>query len=156
MIFFTLPSLDIWFGKQFHGEESRSCWTHQEETFGNTKWPQLMVCYVLGEESLFFHFSIFIFLSTQLFSRCSLGDITENDACFEKALEVSNNRSYTAKVCLCIFVFFCLPHICFYHIIKLVFLLQRSMAKSAYKRGDYYTSIILWCVFNFLSSLPLS
>ncbi|QCE13580.1 superkiller protein 3 [Vigna unguiculata] len=48
---------------------------------------------------------------------CSLGDITENDACFEKALEVSNNRSYTAK---------------------------RSMAKSAYKRGDYYTSIILW------------
>ena len=48
---------------------------------------------------------------------CSLGDITEDDAFFEKALQVSNNRSYRAK---------------------------RSMAKSACKRGDYYTPIILW------------
>ncbi|KAG2398668.1 uncharacterized protein HKW66_Vig0088510 [Vigna angularis] len=48
---------------------------------------------------------------------CSLGDLTDNDACFEKALEVSNNRSSRAK---------------------------RSMAQSAYKRGDYNKSILLW------------
>ncbi|CAJ1975358.1 unnamed protein product [Sphenostylis stenocarpa] len=48
---------------------------------------------------------------------CYLGDITSNDACYEKALEVSNNRSSRAK---------------------------RSLAQSAYKRGDYKTSKILW------------
>ena len=31
-------------------------------------------------------------------SRCSLGDITNSDACYEKALEVSNDRSARAKV----------------------------------------------------------
>ncbi|RDX70742.1 Tetratricopeptide repeat protein 27 [Mucuna pruriens] len=49
--------------------------------------------------------------------RCSLGDTTANDACYEKALEVSNNRSARAK---------------------------RSLARSAYNRGDYETSKILW------------
>ncbi|KAL7175862.1 hypothetical protein ACSBR2_029439 [Camellia fascicularis] len=48
---------------------------------------------------------------------CSLGDITNNDACYEKALEVSGNRSARAK---------------------------RSLARSAYNRGDYEKSKILW------------
>ncbi|XP_023002638.1 tetratricopeptide repeat protein 27 homolog [Cucurbita maxima] len=48
---------------------------------------------------------------------CSLGDVTNSDAYYEKALEVSNNRSARAK---------------------------RSLARSAYNRGDYDTSKILW------------
>ncbi|KAG8645460.1 hypothetical protein MANES_10G067101v8 [Manihot esculenta] len=48
---------------------------------------------------------------------CSLGDITNDDSCYEKALEVSNNKSARAK---------------------------RSLARSAYNRGDYETSKILW------------
>ncbi|KAL6983241.1 hypothetical protein U1Q18_016630 [Sarracenia purpurea var. burkii] len=48
---------------------------------------------------------------------CSLGDITRNDSCYEKALEVSGNRSARAK---------------------------RSLARSAYDRGDYEKSKILW------------
>ncbi|XP_027904629.1 tetratricopeptide repeat protein 27 homolog [Vigna unguiculata] len=48
---------------------------------------------------------------------CSLGDTTANDAYYEKALEVSNNRSARAKC---------------------------SLARSAYCRGDYVTSKILW------------
>ncbi|KAI9079748.1 hypothetical protein K1719_038369 [Acacia pycnantha] len=48
---------------------------------------------------------------------CSLGDATDNDACYEKALEVSNNRSARAK---------------------------RSLARSAYNRGEYETSKFLW------------
>ncbi|PIA48973.1 hypothetical protein AQUCO_01300087v1, partial [Aquilegia coerulea] len=48
---------------------------------------------------------------------CSLGDVTNNDAYYEKALEVSNNRSARAK---------------------------RSLARSAYNRGDYETSKTFW------------
>lgn len=48
---------------------------------------------------------------------CSLGDVTNNDSCYEKALEVSNNRSARAK---------------------------RSLARSAYNRGEYETSKMLW------------
>ncbi|OMO78491.1 Tetratricopeptide-like helical [Corchorus capsularis] len=48
---------------------------------------------------------------------CSLGYITDSDACYEKALEVSNNRSARAK---------------------------RLLARSAYQRGDYEKSKILW------------
>ncbi|EXB68722.1 Tetratricopeptide repeat protein 27-like protein [Morus notabilis] len=48
---------------------------------------------------------------------CSLGDVTNNDVCYEKALEVSNNRSARAK---------------------------RSLARSAYNRGEYETSKVLW------------
>ncbi|PON61878.1 N-terminal acetyltransferase A, auxiliary subunit [Parasponia andersonii] len=48
---------------------------------------------------------------------CSLGDFTNNDACYEKALEVSNNRSARAK---------------------------RALALSAYNRGEYETSVVLW------------
>ena len=35
--------------------------------------------------------------------RCSLGDVTNDDACYEKALEVSNNRSARAKVILIVY-----------------------------------------------------
>ncbi|PON38477.1 N-terminal acetyltransferase A, auxiliary subunit [Trema orientale] len=48
---------------------------------------------------------------------CSLGDFTNNDACYKKALEVSNNRSARAK---------------------------RALALSAYNRGEYETSVVLW------------
>ncbi|WOL10567.1 tetratricopeptide repeat protein [Canna indica] len=48
---------------------------------------------------------------------CSLGDVTNTDAYYEKALEVSNNRSARAK---------------------------RSLARNAYNRGDYETSKTLW------------
>ncbi|TYI96931.1 hypothetical protein E1A91_D01G108600v1 [Gossypium mustelinum] len=48
---------------------------------------------------------------------CSLGDITHSDACYEKALEVSNNGSARAKRCL---------------------------AYNAYGRGEYEKSKILW------------
>lgn len=48
---------------------------------------------------------------------CSLGDATNEDAYYEKALDVSNNRSTRAK---------------------------RSLARSAYNRGDYEKSKILW------------
>ncbi|XP_038693277.1 tetratricopeptide repeat protein 27 homolog isoform X2 [Tripterygium wilfordii] len=48
---------------------------------------------------------------------CSLGDVTNNDDCYEKALEVSKNRSARAK---------------------------RSLARSAYNRGDYEKSKLLW------------
>nr|XP_009380070.1 PREDICTED: tetratricopeptide repeat protein 27 homolog isoform X2 [Musa acuminata subsp. malaccensis] len=48
---------------------------------------------------------------------CSLGDATTTDAYYEKALEVSNNRSARAK---------------------------RSLARNAYNRSDYETSKTLW------------
>ncbi|KAL5541482.1 hypothetical protein UlMin_009192 [Ulmus minor] len=48
---------------------------------------------------------------------CSLGDVTNDDACYEKALEVSNNRSARAK---------------------------RSLARNAYNRGEYEKSKVLW------------
>ncbi|KAH9707093.1 TPR REGION domain-containing protein [Citrus sinensis] len=57
---------------------------------------------------------------------CSLGDVTNNDACYEKALEVSNDKSARAK---------------------------RSLARSAYNRGGYETSKILWEAAMALSSL---
>ncbi|XP_038982519.1 LOW QUALITY PROTEIN: tetratricopeptide repeat protein 27 homolog [Phoenix dactylifera] len=48
---------------------------------------------------------------------CSLGDVTNTDAYYEKALEVSKNKSARA---------------------------MRSLARRAYNRGDYETSKILW------------
>lgn len=48
---------------------------------------------------------------------CSLGDVTNDDNCFKKALEVSNNSSARAK---------------------------RSLARSAYNRGFYEESMNLW------------
>ncbi|KAG0480158.1 hypothetical protein HPP92_011016 [Vanilla planifolia] len=49
--------------------------------------------------------------------RCSLGDVTNKDDYYEKALEVSNNKSARA---------------------------MRSLARSAYNRGDYGASKSLW------------
>jgi hypothetical protein len=65
-----------------------------------------------------------IYFSREYYSRCSLGDTTNNDACYEKALEVSNNRSARAKVSLCICLVYCayILHVCFYDIIKWVML----------------------------------
>ncbi|KAH9707024.1 TPR REGION domain-containing protein [Citrus sinensis] len=57
---------------------------------------------------------------------CSLGDVTNNDACYEKALEVSNDKSARAK---------------------------RSLARSAYNIGEYETSKILWEAAMALNSL---
>jgi len=37
-------------------------------------------------------------LTCDTFCRCSLGDVTNYDACYEKALEVSNDKSARAKV----------------------------------------------------------
>ncbi|XP_010252162.1 PREDICTED: tetratricopeptide repeat protein 27 homolog [Nelumbo nucifera] len=57
---------------------------------------------------------------------CSLGDVTNNDDCYRKALEVSNDRSARAK---------------------------RSLARSAYNRGDYEASKVLWEYAMALNSL---
>ncbi|KAK7316881.1 hypothetical protein RJT34_00661 [Clitoria ternatea] len=83
-------------------------------------WDNLIVCYSLLEKK-----ATAVELIRKRLSEtpndprlwCSLGDTTTNDACYEKALEVSNNRSARAK---------------------------RSLARSAYNRGDYETSKILW------------
>ncbi|PKA64070.1 putative UDP-N-acetylglucosamine--peptide N-acetylglucosaminyltransferase SPINDLY [Apostasia shenzhenica] len=57
---------------------------------------------------------------------CSLGDVTNNDSCYEKALEVSNNKSARA---------------------------MRSLARSAYNKGDYEKSKSLWVSAMALNSL---
>ncbi|KAL9423270.1 hypothetical protein AB3S75_035373 [Citrus x aurantiifolia] len=56
---------------------------------------------------------------------CSLGGVTNNDACYEKALEVSNDKSARAKL-------------------TYLYVNRRSLARSAYNRGEYETSKILW------------
>ncbi|CAK9187949.1 unnamed protein product [Ilex paraguariensis] len=83
-------------------------------------WDNLIYCYRMLDKKA----AAVDLIKTQLSQRpsdprlwCSLGDITNNDACYEKALEVSENRSARAK---------------------------RSLARSAYNRGDYETSKILW------------
>jgi tetratricopeptide (TPR) repeat protein len=58
--------------------------------------------------------------------RCSLGDVTISDSCYEKALEVSNDKSVRAK---------------------------RALARSAYNRGDFEKSKILWEAAMALNSL---
>ncbi|KAF3455579.1 hypothetical protein FNV43_RR00212 [Rhamnella rubrinervis] len=83
-------------------------------------WDNLILCYRLMEKKG----AAVELIKVRLSERpndprlwCSLGDVTNNDSCYEKALEVSNNRSARAK---------------------------RSLARSAYNRGDYETSKILW------------
>ncbi|GMH03114.1 hypothetical protein Nepgr_004953 [Nepenthes gracilis] len=83
-------------------------------------WDNLIYCYRLLEKKA----AAVELIKTQLCEMpndprlwCSLGDVTSNDACYQKALEVSNNRSARAK---------------------------RSLARSAYNRGDYESSRILW------------
>uniref|UniRef100_A0A5B6YRK2 Uncharacterized protein n=1 Tax=Davidia involucrata TaxID=16924 RepID=A0A5B6YRK2_DAVIN len=83
-------------------------------------WDNLIYCYCLLEKKAAAVEVIKMRLSempTDPRLWCSLGDITNNDSCFVKALEVSDNRSARAK---------------------------RSLARSAYNRGDYETSKILW------------
>ncbi|KAH0931665.1 hypothetical protein HID58_008782 [Brassica napus] len=58
--------------------------------------------------------------------KCSLGDVTVNDSCYEKALEVSNDKSVRAK---------------------------RALARSAYNRGDFEKSQMLWEAAMALNSL---
>ncbi|KAI8544710.1 hypothetical protein RHMOL_Rhmol08G0316900 [Rhododendron molle] len=67
---------------------------------------------------------------------CSLGDITSNYACYEKALEVSGNRSARAKVTL--FLAFHKQYSCLFHVNLLVnpfppppFPLEAAMALNA-------------------------
>ncbi|KAH9707046.1 TPR REGION domain-containing protein [Citrus sinensis] len=64
-------------------------------------------------------------LTCDTFCRCSLGDVTNNDACYEKALEVSNDKSARAKL-------------------TYLYVNRRSLARSAYNRREYETSEILW------------
>lgn len=83
-------------------------------------WDNLIYCYRLLEKKA----AAVELIKTRLLevpndSRlwCSLGDVTNDDACYEKALEVSNNRSARAK---------------------------RSLARSAYNKGEYERSKVLW------------
>ncbi|XP_059640826.1 uncharacterized protein LOC132282985 [Cornus florida] len=83
-------------------------------------WDNLIYCYCLLEKKAAAVELIKARLSkmpTEPRLWCSLGDVTNNDSCYEKALEVSDNRSVRAK---------------------------RSLARSAYNREDYETSKILW------------
>nr|XP_048335273.1 tetratricopeptide repeat protein 27 isoform X2 [Ziziphus jujuba var. spinosa] len=83
-------------------------------------WDNLILCYRLMEKKAAAVDLIKVRLSEMPNDPrlwCSLGDVTNNDSCYEKALEVSNNRSARAK---------------------------RSLARSAYNRGDYEKSKILW------------
>ncbi|KAL5699133.1 hypothetical protein ACHQM5_030075 [Ranunculus cassubicifolius] len=83
-------------------------------------WDNLIHCYCLLEKK-----AAAVELITKRLSEipndprlwCSLGDVTLIDAHYEKALEVSNNKSARAK---------------------------RSLARSAYNRGDYKTAKTLW------------
>ncbi|CAA7061511.1 unnamed protein product [Microthlaspi erraticum] len=83
-------------------------------------WDNLIFCYChLGKKS-----AAVELINTSLIERpndprlwCSLGDVTNNDSCYEKALEVSNDKSVRAK---------------------------RALARSAYNRGDFEKSKMLW------------
>ncbi|CAO2842093.1 unnamed protein product [Amaranthus hypochondriacus] len=83
-------------------------------------WDNLIYCYRLLEKKAAAVELIKVrLLETPTDPRlwCSLGDVTNDDSCYEKALEVSNDRSARAK---------------------------RSLARSAYNRGDYERSKVLW------------
>ncbi|KAL8127597.1 hypothetical protein AgCh_014485 [Apium graveolens] len=83
-------------------------------------WDTVIYCYCLLEKKA----SAVELIKKRLAERpsdsrlwCSLGDVTNDDACYEKALEVSENRSARAK---------------------------RSLARSAYNRNDYEMAKVLW------------
>ncbi|RID68613.1 hypothetical protein BRARA_C00760 [Brassica rapa] len=92
-------------------------------------WDNLIHCYCfLGKKS-----AAVDLINAQLLERpndprlwCSLGDVTVNDSCYEKALEVSNDKSVRAK---------------------------RALARSAYNRGDFEKSQMLWEAAMALNSL---
>ncbi|KAG6736827.1 hypothetical protein POTOM_060274 [Populus tomentosa] len=123
----TIPSL-----RKEHGELLISCGLMGEAItiFESLElWDNLIYCYCLMEKRA---------AAVQLIKKrlsempndprlwCSLGDVTNDDSCYEKALEVSNNKSARAK---------------------------RSLARSAYNRGDYETSKIMWEAALALNSL---
>ncbi|VFQ79607.1 unnamed protein product [Cuscuta campestris] len=83
-------------------------------------WDNLIYCYKLMEKKA----AAVELIKARLSDRpsdprlwCSLGDVTNDDACYEKAQEVSGNKSARAL---------------------------RSLARSAYNRGDYERSKALW------------
>ncbi|KAL8139663.1 hypothetical protein V2J09_005684 [Rumex salicifolius] len=81
-------------------------------------WDNLIYCYRLLEKKAAAVELIKQRLSeTPNDSRCSMGDVTNDDAYFRRALEVSNDRCARAK---------------------------RSLARSAYNRGEYETAKLLW------------
>ncbi|KAK4422094.1 Tetratricopeptide repeat-containing protein trd-1 [Sesamum alatum] len=83
-------------------------------------WDNLIYCYQLVDKKAAAVELIKKRLSEKPYDSrlwCSLGDVTNNDASYEKALEVSGNRSARAL---------------------------RSLARSAYNRGDYEKSKLLW------------
>ncbi|ESQ41712.1 hypothetical protein EUTSA_v10012633mg [Eutrema salsugineum] len=92
-------------------------------------WDNLIYCYcLLGKKS-----AAVDLINARLSERpndprlwCSLGDVTINDSCYEKALEVSNDKSVRAK---------------------------RALARSAYNRGDFEKSKMLWEAAMALNSL---
>ncbi|XP_031123423.1 tetratricopeptide repeat protein 27 homolog [Ipomoea triloba] len=83
-------------------------------------WDNLIHCYRLMEKKA----AAVDLIKARLSERpsdprlwCSLGDVTNSDSCYEKAQEVSGNKSARAL---------------------------RSLARSAYNRGDYEKSKALW------------
>ncbi|KAL8267583.1 hypothetical protein R6Q59_004927 [Mikania micrantha] len=83
-------------------------------------WDNVIFCYRLLEKKA----AAVELINTRLLEQpndprlwCSLGDVTNNDSCYEKALQVSENKSVRAK---------------------------RSLARSAYNRGEYEKSKLLW------------
>ncbi|KAH0860647.1 hypothetical protein HID58_088908 [Brassica napus] len=92
-------------------------------------WDNLINCYcLLGKKS-----AAVDLINAQLSERpndprlwCSLGDVTIDDSCYEKALEVSNDKSVRAK---------------------------RALARSAYNRGDFEKSKMLWYMSHIFSFL---
>ncbi|KAL3507166.1 hypothetical protein ACH5RR_032548 [Cinchona calisaya] len=92
-------------------------------------WDNLIYCYRMLEKKA----AAVELIKKQLSERpndprlwCSLGDVTIDDTCYEKALEVSRNKSARAL---------------------------RSLARSAYNRGDYEKSKVLWVSAMTLNSL---
>ncbi|KAL1188076.1 putative UDP-N-acetylglucosamine--peptide N-acetylglucosaminyltransferase SEC [Cardamine amara subsp. amara] len=92
-------------------------------------WDNLIHCYcLLGKKS-----AAVDLINARLLERpndpslwCSLGDVTINDSCYERALEVSNDKSVRAK---------------------------RALARSAYNQGDFQKSKMLWEAAMALNSL---
>ncbi|KAL2242510.1 UNVERIFIED_CONTAM: Tetratricopeptide repeat-containing protein trd-1 [Sesamum indicum] len=83
-------------------------------------WDNLIYCYQLVDKKAAAVELIKKRLSEKPYDSrlwCSLGDVTNDDASYEKGLEVSGNRSVRAL---------------------------RSLARSAYNRGEYEKSKLLW------------
>nr|XP_043608749.1 tetratricopeptide repeat protein 27 homolog [Erigeron canadensis] len=83
-------------------------------------WDNTIFCYRLLEKKA----AAVELINTRLLERpndprlwCSLGDVTNKDLYYEKALEISENKSVRAK---------------------------RSLARSAYKKGEYEKAKLLW------------